>query len=422
MTSSNNNAADFSLAFFSGNRKTGSISVVERHDQHTQIRHIDVAPETGFDKPLKPIFTGLTREHEIVLLDPKTKAVTVEKSFPADAFPAHIYSDPKSDRDWLMNDGDKQTGNDQLNCGDRGSSVTVIEHSARSDARHLATICVGRGHHQADFSYPSASAPDVPSQAYISNLKDGTISVIGNDPNDPEHYLKLVATVNMYEAEKENGEQGGIPNNSFPHGLGYSPLTGKIYNLNNGYGNVAVIDPRTHVVEDRIAFKGHSNLFAIPGGHYLIGRGSDRKSDANHVIARLSVMDAVTRRPVDQLDLPDIYVSKYYFNCEGTKMYLTTSASGSPEQQANLKKDTLLVFDLATLPRLTLAKEIKLGSASGALAFLAEGGTTRLIASSNSEEGVLAVIDPETDEIIEKVAVTSGNSHSRTWEVGHSAC
>jgi len=421
MTSSNN-SADFSIAFFSGDRKTGSISVVERRKQQTQIKHIGTAPETGLDKPLKPIFVGLTKDQEVVLLDPQSKAVSVQNSLPADSFPAHIYSDPEADRDWLMNDGDKQTGNDQLNCGDQGSSVTVIEHSARADARHLATICVGRGHHQADFSYPSANAPDVPRQAYISNLKDGTISVIGNDPEVADQYLAVVATINLSEPDKEEGGNTGIPNNAFPHGLAYSPLTGKIYNLNNGYGDVAVIDPKTHEIEDLIPFKGHSNLFATPDGRYLIGRGADRKSDANHVIARLTVMDAVTRSVVDQLDLQDVYVSKYYFNCEGNKLYLTSSSSGSPEQQANLKKDVLLVFDLATLPKLTLAEEVVLGSPSGALAIVGDNGSTRIIASSNSEEGALAVIDPETDAIIEKIPVTSANSHSRTWEVGRSAC
>ncbi|MGE0289840.1 MAG: YncE family protein [Bradyrhizobium sp.] len=416
MSQNTPNARSFALGYYAGNRKTGSVSVIRRENGQTRLDPLAVDAETGLAAELKPIFVGLTEDRRVILLDPKSKQIRLAAGFTADAFPAHIYSDPNSDRDWFMNDGDKETGNDRLNCGDQGSSVTVVEKTASAQAKFLKTVCVGRGHHQAAFTYPSAQAPKVPHRAYISSLKDGTLTAIGNDPNDAATYLKAIATINLCETDKEQGmAEPAVPNNAFPHGLAYSPLTGKLYNLNNGYGNVAVIDPASNRIEARFPFKGHSNLFMTPGGRYIIGRGADRKSDPNHVIARLTVLDVTDNRIVDTLELPDIYISKYYFNPEGSKLYLTTSSSGSPEQQANIKADALLVLDLTALPKLKLTRELRLGTSSGSLAFLQAGGSTALVFSSHGEGGAVAVIDGARDEQIETLAVPGGMSHSRVW-------
>jgi hypothetical protein len=374
-----------------------------------------LAPGSGPDTGGKPILVGVTEDQRVVLLDPHSKEIQLQDAFPADAFPAHLYSDPRSSRDWFMNDGDKETGNDTLNCGDRGSSVTVVERSDSVHARWLKTICVGRGHHQATFCYPTPSAPQVPERAYISNLQDGTISVIGNDPGDAATYLQVLDTINLCEPDKEQDGAGmAVPNKAFPHGLAYSPHTGKLYNLNNGYGTIAVIDPVSGVIEERIAFKGHSNLFASPDGRYLIGRGADRKSDPDHVIGKLSVFDVSTNSVVAQLDLPDIYISKYYYNPEGSKLYLTTASSGSPQQQQNLKTDVVLIFAMSALPRLELIKELKIGTA-GALAFQEVNGRTQRVFASNSAAGALVILDGDSDTVVESVTVGAGQPHSRIW-------
>lgn len=405
---------DFTIGFYTSDRKTGKVCVVKRRSGEITINCLGVEPESGLEKALKPIFVGLTEEHRFILLDPETKSIRIQGNFPVDAFPAHIYSDPRASRDWFMNDGDKVTGNDTVNCGDAGSSVTVIENTASASAKHLATICVGRGHHQASFAYPSEQAPGVPHTVYISNLKDGTVTAIGNDPEDSETYLKVIATIDLCESDKEEDGRSEAPCNAFPHGLVYSKVSGRVYNLNNGYGTIAVIDPKRNEIEERIEFKGHSNLFVTPCGRYIFGRGADRKSDPGHVIAKLTVMDAGTHMVMDTVDLPDIYVSKYYFNNDGSRLYLTTGSSGSDAQQANLKSDALLVFDIGALPKIKQIGELALGSSSGALAFLGEG-EAQLVFSSNSEEGALAIVDGENNTLIEKITITEGVPHSRLW-------
>ena len=439
MTTSNLTSHDFVVVYYIGNRKTGTLHIVTRKNGATTLEHFPTAPDTGLEKMRKPILVGMTKDRHVVLLNPSSKETHIETAFPIDGFPAHLYSDPYSSRDWFMNDGDKDTGNDTLNCGDKGSSVTVIANTAsRLDVQYLKTICVGRGHHQAAFTAPSdahgcasvaggrmpgatPATPSMPRRAYISNLNDGTISVIGNDEKDVEHYLKLLATINLCESEREDGVAHKMPNSAFPHGLAYSSVTGKLYNLNSGYGTLAVIDPLTNAIETRTPLKGYSNLFAVPdnqqGGRYLIARGADRKTDANHVIAKIAAFDTTTQTIVDQLDLPDIYFSKYYVNAESTKLYMTTGNSGSPEQQTNIKPDVLLVFDLTALPKLRLIQEIKSGPA-GSVTFLVKDGITDRVFSSNAEAGSLVVIDGKTDEILETIAITEGASHARIWMLG----
>ncbi len=407
-------STDFRLAYYAGDRQTGAISVIQSKAGRISVNALLQAPVSGADNDRKPILIGVAEDSRAVLMDPVSKAIELSESFPADAFPAHLYSDPRSNRDWFMNDGDKETGNDTLNCGNRGSSVTVVERSGSVAAKWLKTICVGRGHHQAAFCYPSTAAPGVPERAVISNLQDGTLSVIGNDPRDAATYLQVVNTINLCEADKEDDGRATIPNKAFPHGLAYSPHSGKLYNLNNGYGTIAVIDPVSGDIEQRIPFKGHSNLFASPDGRYLIGRGADRKSDPEHVVAKLSVFDVTDNSVVATLDLPDIYIGKYYFNPEGSKLYLTTSSSGSPQQQANLKTDVVLIFDMSALPRLELIKELKTGNA-GALAFHQVDGRSHRLFSSHAPAGAVVIIDGEDDTVLSSVTVGSAQSHSRVW-------
>ena len=410
-------AHDFVLAYYSGDRKTGTLAVVKQQAGEMSVSVVASGADTGLEKAMKPIMIGMS-DDKVVLLEPKTKALSLSDSFPADAFPAHVYTDPYSGLDWYMNDGDKETGNDTLNCGDKGSSVSVVENSNSPDAKYLATICVGRGHHQANFTGPSEQAPDVPRRAVISNLKDGTLTFIGSDPADTDTWLKVIKTVNLCEPDKEDGLVGGaVPNNSFPHGLVYSPVSGKLYNLNNGYGTIAIIDPASGEVEQRVNFKGHSNLFISKDGRYVIGRGADRKSDPDHVIAKLSVIDVTTNEVVDKMDLKDIYISKYFFNGDGSKLYLSTGSSGSDAQMANLKTDVVLVFDLSDLPKIKLDKELKLGSV-GTLDFLNENGESRLVFSSDSTGGDVVILDGKTDDVVARISVNDGQPHSRLWMLG----
>lgn len=411
---------DFVVAHYSGDRKTGRIALIFGGPGGTRVETLPLGAPSGKGPMRQPILVGVTRDKQAVLLEPETKKINLAATFPPDTFPAHVYSDPASGADWFMNDGEKETGNDTLNCGDRGSSVSVVVEANSANARYLTTICVGRGHHQAAFTAPTDQAPGLPKRACISNLNDGTVDLIGNDAADAATYQKVVATVNLCERDKEDAalSAAGIPNKAYPHGLAFSRVTGKLYNLNNGYGTVAVIDPVSGQIEQRIGLKGHSNMFAAPDGRYFIARGADRKTDPAHVLAKVSVFDPVAGKITDQVTLPDIYIGKYFFNPQGTRLYLTGAVSGSPEQQVHLKADAVLAFDLTALPKLKLVAELRFKSPVGFLSFVPGASAAHgYMLASISEAGTVDIIDESTLAPVETVTVNQGAVHSRIWTV-----
>lgn len=389
---------------------SGAVAVIDHAKEETTVRHLPRGPASGADAQRRPVFLGVTADQRPLMLDPVGKSVEVANALPEDATALYGYAEAGSARVWFTNDGDKETGNDALNCGDQGASMTVVESQGAASAAVLQTICVGRGHHVPTFTAPSADHPDVPRRAYVSNLQDGTISVIGNDPQDRASYLSVIETINLCEPEKEEGGEGlRVPNNAFPHGKVYSGVTGRIYGLNNGYKTIAVIDPLSNRIEERIDFKVASNLLLSPDGRFIIGKGADRKTDPEHVLGRLTVMDAVSREANVILDLKDVYPSTYRFNPDGSKLYVTTAATGKGGQRDNLRKDVVLVYDTSRLPEIALIKEVEVGTADCGrrpIAFLAHQGRAHRVFVPNPTDGTVSVLDAELDICLETLEVS----------------
>ena len=396
---------------------TGSVSIIKHDGKQTKTHVMKSDSGSGLATPRKPIFLGSADNGDAILLNPESKQIKLQHDLPCDAIPAYAYRDSANNRIWFMNDGDPETGNDTLNCGDMGASVTVIENDTGSGsgdipAKVLKTICVGRGHHVTTFTSPSAKAPKTPHRAFVSNLIDGTISVIGNDASESSTFLKVIDTINLCETGKEENGEMRIPNNSFPHGMGYSPVTGKLYNLNNGYQTIAVINPVTNTIEDTIELKSSSNLLLSPDGRFLIGKGVDRKSDQNHIIGKISVVDAGKMTVSRVIDLPDVYPSTYRFNADGTKLYISTAATGKGTQKENIKLNTVLLFDTSKLPEIRLIKEIRAGMADCGrrpIAFLEKGGKTKLVFVPNPTDGTVSILDGENETVLDTVKVGDGS-------------
>lgn len=357
-----------------------------------------------------PVFLGTTPDDEVILMAAENKAVTTRKDFPARAYAPYAYRNADSGHLWFTIDGDKETGCDRLNCGDAGSSVMVVDPAPDEGvAALLRLVCVGRGHHVPTFTAPGEAFPDIPRRAFVSNLLDGTISVLGHDPAQPDTYLQIIDTINLCEPAREKDGTDGVPNNAFPHGKVFSPHTGRIYSLNNGYGTIAVIDPVSHEIEQRIELAVSSNLLLSPDGRYIVGKGADRKRDAEHVMGRLSVVDAVTGRVETILDLPDIYPSTYRFSPDGSKLYVTTAATGKGAQRENLRIDVLQVYDAHALPELRLLREIQVGPADCGrrpIGFIDRtDGKGTIVLVPNPSAGTLSLLDGEEDLLIETVTL-----------------
>ncbi|MDX1811009.1 MAG: hypothetical protein R3240_03620 [Gammaproteobacteria bacterium] len=350
-----------------------------------------------------PWFLGITADDKVIMLDQVSKEITLTDKMPRDAYPAYCYTDKSSGRVWFMNDGDKNTGNDTLNCGNNGASVTIVAPANNGSAPiHVATLCVGRGHHVPTFVGPDSTNPERKKLAFLSNLLDGTINVINNDDTDQENFLKIIHTIDLVETEKEKDGTTAWPNNAFPHGKQYSEVTGKIYSLNNGYGTIAVINPDTFEIESRINLKGASNLLLSPCGKYIIGKGADRKSDAEHVVGKISIVDVQSQEVLSINDVPDFYPSVYRFSPDKSKLFVTSAATGKDVQKDNLKINTLYVYDASKLPELSLIKVMEVGESDCGrrpLAFPADSGI-KLMFNPNPSEGTVNIIDSEKLEII----------------------
>ncbi|RMH16685.1 MAG: hypothetical protein D6698_09410, partial [Gammaproteobacteria bacterium] len=308
--------------------------------------------------------------------------------------PVYAYRDQVSGRMWYTHDGDKESGRDLVNCPEGGAAVVVTEE-VNGSIRHRQTFCLGRGHHVVEFSYPTEQDPSIPRRAFVTSLLDGVMDVIGNDEGEPDTFMKVIKRINLLEADRED-EGTDIPNNAFPHGMVFSPHTGRIYSLNNGYKTVVVVNPHTLEIEKRFVMQGSNNLLLSPCGRYLVGKGADRKSDPEHVNGTLPIMDIETGEILDTVILKDVYPSTYRFAPGGDALYVTTATTGKGAQRDNLKNDVVLVFDARRLPELPLVEEVKVGLAANGRrphAFLRQGEGYRYAFVPNPTDGTVSILD-----------------------------
>ncbi len=368
------------------------------------------------------VLIGVATDGAVIQMDANSQAINHHDAFIAESYVPYAYPYFDGDTHWYSYDGDKESGEDQQACPAGGAPMLVVRNTGDS-AEVVKMICLGRGHHVVAFSAPTKTDSTVPKLAFVSNLLDGNIVVLGNDPADTEHYLQVVRIIDLCEAEKEKGGQHCTPNNAFPHGMAFSPLTGKIYSLNNGYGSIVVIDPVSLEIGSRLQMKMSSNLLLSTDGRYLIGKGADRKSDPEHVMGRLSVVDVMSGNTEAVIDLPDIYPSTYRFNGDGSKLYVTTAATGKGVQRDNLKMDLLQVYDTSALPAIQLIKEVKVGVADCGRRPLAYTVSTSLASNEgldrlfipNPTDGTLTVLDSVTDEVLSTIDIDEGGAKEITF-------
>lgn len=384
----------------------GTVAVIHADAKGFRASAIPAGAATGLPFERRPTFVGLDKSGAVVLLDPVSKRLNAQAALPVDALPTYAYTDQSTGRMWFVNDGDEETGNDSFNCGDKGSSVTILQNAQAPKV--FKTLCVGRGHHVTAF----VGQPHGKKIVFVSDLNDGTIHIVGNDEQDSATFLNILGSINLCEPEKEESKSDQIPNNAFPHGMVFSPVSGKVYNLNNGYGTIAVMDPASFKITNRIALKGCSNLLLSPNGKFLVGKGADRKADPDHVIGKIAVVDVSREEVVTLLDLKDVYPSTFRFNPSGTKLYVTTAATGKGAQRGALKMSTLLVFDATALPKLALLKEVNVGKADCGrrpIAFRKIDSTRSHIFVPNPTDGTLTILDDGSDRVVDTVRIGDGN-------------
>ncbi len=402
-------SATWRLACHLNYGNSGKVAVIQPSGDSFTVTPIDTCAAASSPPAQRPIFLGVNEDLTLRLFDQVTKQITSVAAFPPHADPSYAYVDQQNQRLWFVNDGDEQ-GVDALNCGlAGGSSVSLFD--PQGGGSYLGTLCIDRGHHVAAFVPPHPSHPHRAPIAFVSSLLDGTIAVVGNDAADPATFLQVQSEINLCEPDKER-TTATKPNNAFPHGMVYSSVTDKVYNLNNGYGTLVVLDPNSQQITQRIALKGCSNLLLSPDGRFAIGKGADRKTDPDHVTGIIAVVDLITERVVNTLKLNDIYPSTYRFNPSGTKLYVTSATTGTGTQHANLKKSSLLVYDATALPQLALLNEVEVGVADCGrrpIAFTQASSGANLVFVPNPTAGTLTILAGESDQVIATVTLGEAN-------------
>ncbi|THJ20334.1 MAG: hypothetical protein CAF44_011900 [Nitrospira sp. CG24D] len=378
------------------------------------------------------VFVNLAGANKVATIDPLTNAQPVhEVNLAAGTRPVHIYRDPNDGEVvWIMNDGDNAggtltPGDDLVNCAAQGGgSVTAIHNSHLGPGGTppflLGTTCLlADGHKVAAFS----SGAGVPKRVFVSSEDAGEIAVIDGDEASGT-YRQVIHRIDLCNAAKEGGpcnnESGTAanaaftPNSSAPHGIRWSKLTQKIYSIQEGYGEIAEIDPVTFAVTPILNLTGlpYTAYGISPDGRFLLLRGDTTPVTGT----KLGVVDLGTAgNPRTDFTIPELNGTSpgsFKFSPDGSRFYILAGNAATAT-----KKDRLFAFNASTLtaavPALTLLREIPLVATGGhSFDVLAQGaGAATFIAVSNSTDNSISVINA-TDNLIKQTVQNIGAAGS----------
>lgn len=383
------------------------------------------------------LFMNLAAANKVAAIDPLTAAAPFRKlNLSTGTRPVHLYRDPNDGEVvWIMNDGDNVTGSptlgdDLVNCNNParvggplvGGSVTIVHNShlgpGGTDPTVLGTTCLlADGHKVAAFS----SGAGVPKRAFVSSEDAGEIAVLDDDETSPT-YGDMINRIDLCKATKEanpatcNSELATplttpfTPNSSAPHGIRWSKLTKKIYSIQEGYGEIAEIDPATLTVTNTFDLAGTSyTAYGISAdGRFLLLRGDTTPPTGTKLgVIDLGVVPPAVPALVD-LTIPALAGTSpgsFKFSPDGKRFYILAGNAATAT-----KKDRLFAFDWTTLapPTLPLLREIPL-AATGAHSFdvLVQGaGAATYLVVSNGIDNSISIIN--ANDNVEKQKVTVG--------------
>lgn len=359
---------------------------------------------------------NLAAANKVATLDPLTAATPVhEANLATGTRPVHLYRD-RNDGEviWIMNDGDNAAGtttpgDDLINCAaSGGGSVTVVHNShlgpGGTPPTVLGTTCVlADGHKVAAFAENK--------RVFVSSETGGEIAVLDGDEASA-NYRKMIARIDLCKSTKEatacNNESATplttafTPNASGPHGIRWSNLTKKVYSIQEGYGEIAEIDPATLTITKTFDLAGtpYTSYGISPDGKYLLLRGETTAPQGTKlgVIDLSAAIPAIANLTTPELDtaLNGTSPGAFKFSPDSKRFYILAGNGATAT-----KKDRLFAFDWTTVapPALTLLREIPLVATGGhGFDVLAQGaGEAKYLAVSNATPGNSLTIINTTD-------------------------
>jgi len=371
------------------------------------------------------VFLNLAAANKVATIDPLTAATPVhEANLGTGTRPVHMYRD-RNDGEviWIMNDGDNAAGtttpgDDLINCAaSGGGSVTVIHNShlgpGGTPPTVLGTTCLlADGHKVAAFAENK--------RVFVSSETGGEIAVVDGDETSA-NYRKMIARIDLCKSAKEttpcNDESATpittafTPNASAPHGIRWSTLTKKVYSIQEGYNEIAEIDPNPPYATTKtfdLAGTPYTSYGISPDGKYLLLRGETTAPQAT----KLGVIDLSAATPaIANLTIPELDGTSpgaFKFAPNSGRFYILAGNGATAT-----KKDRLFAFDWTTVapPALTLLREIPLVSTGGhGFDVLAEGaGEAKYLAVSNAAPANSLTIINATDHQEKQTVAVGAN-------------
>jgi hypothetical protein len=453
-TTNSSAAAQGPMAFVNNTGDKTLTSVALKGDSGNAV--VDTIPASEFENGAlgdmqisegEWLFLNLGAANKVAAIDPLTGAVPIHRvNLSTGTRPVHIYRDPTDGEViWSMNDGDNTAGSltpgdDLINCNNParlggavvGSSVTILHNSHLGPGANPPTVektvcLLADGHHVAAFS----SGAGVPKRAFVSSETGGEIAVINNEPGAGQwtmtHRVDLCNPLKEADPATCNDESATLltapftPNNAGPHGIRWSKLTKKVYSIQEGYGQIAEIDPTpTQPVITRTfdLTPPYTSFGITPDGRFLLLRGQTKAPDPQATklgVLDLSV-DPAVRTDFTIPELDGTSPGAFKFSPDGKRFYILAGNAA-----VTTKKDRLFAFNSSTLtatpPALTLIKDIPLTAGGDTVGFAAAhsidvlvqgAGEAKYIVVSNKAANSVSIITV-TDNVV-KQTVPVGTS------------
>lgn len=231
----------------------------------------------------------------------------------------HTYVDPNGNYIWFNNDG--PSGNADADSVFRMNWNTE-DNDATDGDKYLdfTEIALGNGHKKGAFSFNDETITDsvtVPLYFASHNLSDQSVSLIDNDPTSST-FLEVTTVdfgpVTVGDATLQNT----------PHGLEFSPLSGKFYiGITPGQDMAVAVIDTNNIPANADAVRAASISAGtdvqnkeIPGGGYIHSSKDHKflymvgKKDG---VGYLSVVDPTNDSVVDVIDLGNISSSSFVY-------------------------------------------------------------------------------------------------------------
>ncbi len=433
----------------------GVVKSIHIHDEAaTQTNAIKVAAPTVVEStinfagntgagPGEMVFSGgnayvrVNNTNTVQMFDVETDGLTHNHAIPVGAGPIHMYLDHDKNV-WIMNDGPRPAAGASCPGVDPAcapDTVSFIE--AGTHATHKS-IRVGSGHHKMAFAADK-------NRAFVSNIHDGTLSVIDTDPLSPNYLTTLLNDVTL------NGDAAMVTGLN-PHGIDYAGHNMKIYSLNTGepINAISVIDPITLVKTfitkgpgaDQVPAVGRLHTRHAPGDasdgrfvYILANTEDDNGTPADPAddtttgwVIVIDTMKAMQGDPnhgiIAKTQIPSMRPARIIFGPHAKRLYIPSGVPfGGGAGTPDLQIDQLAVIDID--PTSTtfnqLLTKITVGKAGGHGSIAAPSSDGHFLFVGNSGETTVSVVDTTALSVVGTIDVGGAPSGIGVTSVGTAA-